>query len=1001
MPFLWLALLSVLLATPVGAASKSVLAALGDAAPGGGVFVGPSFLGTPSAAGSGWVAFRTELVQGPTTETIIVTNFITRERRAIAVGDTISPTIGTIRRFLGSPVVNARGHVAFSALVKPPAGAEDEDPNRPEPAGVFVSDGQTIRRIGGTGDATAVGVIDLATATDPEETGSDLPERTPAFTDDGGVAFLATVANGTAAAIFVRDSGAAELRVAIATGRSFDGEPIIALGPPALNTNGTLAFRAGTPSHLEDPDEIIRRHGIFRLTGSTLERLAGYGTVVNIELPIAHDQVLTDFGPTLAINDTGDVAFISDPVFDPRTTSSGEPGVFVHHDGAIHAVATPGVQIQGRGAISATALHEDLGSPAAAPRILADGTVVVLAEILSGPGTVIASAAPPTYELDELVGVTRRDVTPAGGTYRYATSTVAIDDDGAVSFTAEVAGTTVSEALIHVPASGDAEAIRVGDVAPAPTAGILGGAPFSSPLLNDAGDLVFKGFVTRGPGLGIFRARDGGLDALVRILDAAPVDAEDPQNPPRFIDLPGEPSLNAGGEVAFAGFVDGDLGIFAAGLGSVRRVAVPGDPIIDADRFNPTVRSVNPNPAILDDGSVVFGGRIRSTTTADPASPLKNEQGLLKADSAGIRILAVTGDKTDDASGFPLFRFRDASAGGNFFALRVESGSGDRQTGLVLGGPNGMSLALREGAVFGGAPLTELRGRPALNGAGDTATLALLGEDTVAILRTRAGVTEPVSTAGAPGPIGGVLRSLGRPAMASDGSVALRGTFEPGTGGTAGIFTEDGNGLVPHLVVGEQPSASVGGRITGLGQDVTINAVGEIAYRATVSGGRARQVIGIASASAMPKASAKLTNGLSSVDDPRDTVKFRALIVPGTTTNGYDPSNDPISLAILDSQITVWAASVPANELVQTGERAAKLPKNPDGVALRKLRVRQTRRGRIKVSGRSPLVDVTQSGLRAIVPPLTMRVDVGDDSAITRLGCKQRRNTFVCNAKFD
>ena len=57
---------------PAGAASKIAIAALGDTAPGGGVFAGPSFVGEPSAAGNGWVAFRSLVTEGSTAEQIIV-----------------------------------------------------------------------------------------------------------------------------------------------------------------------------------------------------------------------------------------------------------------------------------------------------------------------------------------------------------------------------------------------------------------------------------------------------------------------------------------------------------------------------------------------------------------------------------------------------------------------------------------------------------------------------------------------------------------------------------------------------------------------------------------------------------------------------------------------------------------------------------------------------------------------------------------------------------------
>jgi hypothetical protein len=989
-----LALVLAVTAAPAWGASKQVVAALGDAVPGGGVFVGPSFIGTPSASGSGWVAFRTELVEGPTTEAIIVTNFRTRARRGIAVGDEISPTIGTIQRFLGSPSVNAQGHVAFTAMVKPPATEEPADPDAPQPAGVFVSDGQSIRRVGGTGDSTTVGTIDLAVPVDPEETGSDLPERTPALNDAGDVAFLASVANGTRAAILVRRAGRPQHTLAVATGTPFQTESITGLGPPAINEAGVLAFRATTRT-LSDPPTVPDAAGLFRLAGDTLTRIAAAGVVVHLDAPQPHDQPLDDFDPILAINDAGDVAFTAGPVFDPRTTGDGSPGLFVLHEGAIQPVATRGQNVPGRGEIVGATLHLDAGGGAAAPQLLEDGTVVFLLD-LDDTG-LVGRAAPPDYDIDAVVDVTRTEPTPLGGGYRFASSAPAVDDDGAVSFSAQLAGTIISEALVHVPATGAAEAIGVGDAAPAPTTGILGGPPFSAPLVNDAGDLVFKGFVARGPGVGIFRSRNGAaLEALVRVLDPAPLGGG---TPPRFLDLTGEPSLNAEGEVAFAAFVEGrGKGIFAAGVGGVRTVATPGDPIVDPTRHNPTVRTVADNPAIMDDGAVVFGGRLRSTATQDPESAPTTEQGLLVADAAGIRIEAVVGDDTDE--GVPFSRFRDPSAASNLFALRTELGSGDEaRTALALGAPSGLSFVLLEGADLGGGlRVSELRGRPGLNGTGETTALGVVTNSTrsdLAVLRTRSGVADVIARAGDTGPVGGTLRSLGRPAIASDGAIAFRGTFEPETGGTAGIFVDDGDGLVPHLVVGEQPSAPVGGRISGLGQDVTLNGNGLLAFRATVSGGEARQIVGLASPATARKSRLEMSLGLSAVDDPQDRLRFRATIEPGPTSDGFDASRDAVSIALVDSEITIYSASVVAGELTQRG-RKARLAKGDDRTIMRKLQVKQLRSGRLAVSGTSVLVDLTQAGLRTLAPPVTMRIDVGDDSAIVRLECNRKRNTLAC-----
>ena len=51
-------MLLALLPSPARASSKALIAAAGDAAPGGGVFAGPGFTDWPTAAGNGWIAFR-------------------------------------------------------------------------------------------------------------------------------------------------------------------------------------------------------------------------------------------------------------------------------------------------------------------------------------------------------------------------------------------------------------------------------------------------------------------------------------------------------------------------------------------------------------------------------------------------------------------------------------------------------------------------------------------------------------------------------------------------------------------------------------------------------------------------------------------------------------------------------------------------------------------------------------------------------------------------------
>ena len=81
-----LLLFSVLLAANAHAASVVKIAGLGEDAPGGGVYAGSGFTGNPAAAGNGWVAFRSLIAGGSTSERIILANMAPggTERKVVA-----------------------------------------------------------------------------------------------------------------------------------------------------------------------------------------------------------------------------------------------------------------------------------------------------------------------------------------------------------------------------------------------------------------------------------------------------------------------------------------------------------------------------------------------------------------------------------------------------------------------------------------------------------------------------------------------------------------------------------------------------------------------------------------------------------------------------------------------------------------------------------------------------------------------------------------------------
>jgi len=190
----------LLLAPAARAGSSRTVAAIGDAAPGGGLFAGPGFSGWPSAAGEGWVAFRALLSGGSAAEALVVAQMkppASSAQVAVLGGDSPGDNgheacAGTFKQFLGRPIVNRGGEVAFLAIVEPAGEPEGEaDPFKPVPAGIFLYSGNRLTAIACSGEETAVGRLDLVAVVDPVADPSEIVDRSPALNDRGEVAYLA------------------------------------------------------------------------------------------------------------------------------------------------------------------------------------------------------------------------------------------------------------------------------------------------------------------------------------------------------------------------------------------------------------------------------------------------------------------------------------------------------------------------------------------------------------------------------------------------------------------------------------------------------------------------------------------------------------------------------------------------------------------------------------------------------------------------------------------
>lgn len=999
-------------------ASKIAVAALGDPAPGGGVFVGPSFVSEPSAAGNGWVAFRTLVTDDPTPEVIVANNFVTRDRVVVArIGQTVSATVGRIKQFLGRPTINANGDVAFVATTTPPDDAPPLGPLDPLPAGVFLwSRSQNrLEVIAAPGFDTGFGVLDLTTTVNlaSTESGIDVAERTPALNDAGDVAFVSATLDGTrpGGAIFFAPAGGT-LTALVKLGDDFQGGRFTILGPPALNNRRTLAFRG----FLEGA---VQLDGVFTFSGGLTTLLLRDGTAPPTLTAELVDGELFEFGDVVSLNDAGDVLCTAGELYDAEDLGSldGSPGVIlIRAGGSPVLLAFPGqrVELLG-GTISTIALSPDEGSRTAPPTFTPDGKVIVFAQVNDGSSQAILRIDPDAATIRPLVrlGGQRADATPLGGVYRSASSGPAVDAAGNLAFSARIDTSSTSEGLIWVPAGGGtsgADGIAIGDAVPAPGEGFVGGPAFFPPTLNDAGDVVFKSFVARGPALGLFRWRSGVLDAVVRVGDPAPGAETRP-----FTNLVGEPSLNAAGDVAFVGTVSGlGNGVFATRDGVLRKIAIGDDDLVPADPDRPGafIKSVAASPSLSDSGEVVFRGVVQYESRFGFLFPDERENCVFLADASGIRVIAAEGQDSG-AAARRFAGFRDPTIRGRAVLFRAPLQGG--QTGLFVRDDAGVRPIAVEGDDIAGLTLETLQGKGFADTTGDVFFKIKLAGDRGAVMqRSALGFASLVET-GQRGPEGGRIRSLGRLGVSGNGHVALRIGFDALSGGVPGVFLVRDGDVRSYLRIGENGPATVGGRITSVSQSVAVNATDRMALLGTIGGGEARSAVLLAAPAALRVRQLAVKRGPGSLETnstprPRDRVRISAVVDPGLlpTSSGEGATQlrrKQVTVSIADQRGRLWSGTVPAADTQLRGRTLAR-KRSAGASQIAGLKVRFTRRDGIRVEVRSKPFDLTFSaqGLRrfddtgAVVlePPLSVRVDVGEDGASAVLPCTPKPRRFTC-----
>ncbi len=988
---------------PASAASKALVAAIGDAAPGGGVFAGPGFTGWPSAAGNGWVAFRGQITGGQTTEAIVVAHMTAPASRSpVASLGQPAPSAGIfgkctgkLKQFLGQPVVNANGDVAFMALIEPPASTGTGTGTiGPIPAGIFALRGGQLVPIACSGQPTAGGILDLVAVLDVfSNPNIDVADRSPSMNDGGDVAFLTGYVTdqglpaGGAVVVAPRAGGYTE--VARIDGPFGDGK-FQSFGPPILNNHGVLAFHGIAT----DPSD---SNGL--LDGVIIADASGLNAVVRDGLQVMPaGNTLTEFQDTLSLNDSGDVAFLAGPVTDPSDNSIDPetPGVLLYSAGAVTVLAYGGEHIGGD-KITGVTLGPNGGSAVATPSIAPDGTVAFFAALNGGNGEAILRWDGHIVLPVVFSGGNGADATPVGGTYAGTESAPALDAGGGLVFLARIAGGTSSQAIIYRAADGTYSPIVIGEAAPRQNDGFFGGRPFSTPHLNDAGDVVFRSFIASGPSsVGVFRLRGGKLSAVVRTGDPAPLG-----NGPPFIDLPGEPSVNTAGSVVFTGdlAVQG-RGIYLADQTGIHALVLRGDHAPGDAGAVFTI--LGTNAQINDAGVVAFRG---TASARDPVSGVNvKRDGIFIRDGNGIHAMVYAAQPSPE--GLPFLKLRDpALMDVPTVVFRAPLGVSLQQSdGIFFADATGTSaLAMDQQDLGGGVVITSFSGDPSVAAGGHVAFVALRARPITpggpavaplgpAILTRRGdGGLDLVTTQGAKGPLGGTFKAFGQPAINASGHVLFRGSFNALTGGTSGLYLFDGAALEPYTLRGEV--SSLGGRLSAFGAQPSFNANDEAAFSAQVNGGKARSALFVASPTTL---ATRLLALRLSKGKGHDRVALRAVLTLGRVSDGVHPAKEAVTVSLSDTQGTLWSASVPAKHLKGAGRSWSFAPKaSKKARSKKKTAVASDLSGlqllvgksSVRVNAASAAVDLTHGGLRPLAPPFTVRVEVGDDEGSVTFSC--------------
>jgi hypothetical protein len=288
------------------------IAAVGDAAPGGGTLGGFTEHPALALARSGAVAFSAAIAGGRAADALFI--WAGGKLRAIAQSGAKAPEIagGAFINF-AAPAINDADHVAFLAGVR--RGRETTD-------AIYLSVSGRLTKLVATGDPVPGGGLVSALAA-------------PALNNRGAVAFAALVEQGQRpAGIFIVSHG--EMRRVVGAGDTMpDGGMFTRLSERiGLDDSGHVAFGA----FLRDG---TTRAGIFIADTNSVRRIAGLGTAA------PGGGTFASFGDAPAMAADGRVAFIASV-----DGGTGAVGAFSYGPEGPTRIATVGDKVPDGGRIA-------------------------------------------------------------------------------------------------------------------------------------------------------------------------------------------------------------------------------------------------------------------------------------------------------------------------------------------------------------------------------------------------------------------------------------------------------------------------------------------------------------------------------------------------------------------------------------------------------------------------------------------------------------------------